>query len=498
MGIIVVGLGPGNGRHLTREAWDILTSAQVIYLRTSQHPTVAELPSTIQIRSFDHLYEKATSFEQVYSQIVDEVLAQGKSGDIVYAVPGHPYIGESTVIALVKAAQEQAIPVQIVAGLSFVEPTLTAVAVDALDGLQIFDAIDITQFLYPPFNPDTPVLLGQVYNRFLASELKMTLTAVYPDEHPVTLVHAAGTVQQQVEAIPLYAIDRSPLIDHLTSLYIPALPYKASLTALAETVAVLRSPEGCPWDQEQTPQSLRGDILEETGELLAALDNYDQPNICEELGDVFYHLVMQAQLGSETEDFKLTDVLAGIEAKLKRRHPHVWGDWSVANSAEVVRNWEMLKAQEKDRTTNSLLDGIPVALPALSRSQKIQKRVRKVGFDWPDIDGVYSKVLEEIVEIQKAQTLPERTAEIGDLFFVVANLANWLGVDAEVALREANLRFTRRFQEVEKQAADRQQAVSDMNFETLNQLWDSAKRTLAETESLVKLEATEISMDSEE
>lgn len=475
MGITIVGLGPGDGRFLTREAWDLLANAERVFLRTRRHPAVDDLPAHVSLVSFDELYDTADSFTAVYDQIVSQLLDHGRQQNIIYAVPGHPFIGESTVTRLVQEAEKVNVPIHIVAGLSFMEPALTAVQADGLDGLQLFDAIELTQYLYPPINPDFPALLGQVYSRFLANELKLLLNQIYPDDHPVALIHAAGSANETIEHIPLYAIDRSEKIAHLTSLFLPPLPLVSSLAALAETVAVLRSPNGCPWDQEQTPQSMRAGFLEEAAEVIEALDIGDQTELREELGDMLYHIVMQAQMASETGEFTLVDVIAGIEAKLKYRHPHVWGDWQVANSDEVLQNWEILKQSEKNRRPNSILDNVPGALPALARSQKIQKRVRKVGFDWPNISGVYEKLEEEILELKAAQTKSERVDELGDVIFVLANIANWLDVDAESALREANLKFTRRFQAVEQLAKKRGLDLTQLTFSALDALWQEVK-----------------------
>ncbi len=485
MGITIVGLGPGNGRFLTQEAWQLLSTAGRVYLRTQRHPAVTDLPDTVELVSFDRIYDTVDSFDEVYEQIVAELLRLGREADIVYAVPGHPFVGESTVTRLVAAANVERVPFRVVPGLSFVEPTLTAVNADALDGLQIFDAIELAGTLYPPLNPDQPALLGQVYSRLLAGELKLALTAVYPDQHPAQLIHAAGTDDEIVENIPLYAIDRSDHIGHLTSLYLPPLPAKSDLTALAETVAILRSPNGCPWDIEQTPQSMREGLLEEASEVLAALDADDSDNLREELGDLLYHIVMQAQMASEMGDFTLSDVVAGIETKLRRRHPHVWGDWEVENTAQVLKNWEQLKKEEKKQAAaerqspESLLDNIPLSLPALARSQKIQKKVRKVGFDWPEIEGVYDKLHEEIAEVKAAVTPEERADELGDLLFVTVNLASWLGVDAESALRGANLKFNRRFRQVEQIVAERGLAWEKLDLAALDKIWDEVKEDLS-------------------
>ena len=195
------------------------------------------------------------------------------------------------------------------------------------------------------------------------------------------------------------------------------------------------------------------------------------------MGDVLLHVTMQAQMAAEMGDFTLSDVIAGIYAKIIRRHPHVWGDINAEDSEAVVVNWEMIKAQEKEGKPQdeSVLSNIPAALPALARSQKIQKRVGKAGFDWDNIEGVYDKLQEEIAEVRAATTADEIVAEIGDVLFTVVNLAKWLKVDAEIALREANLRFSRRFREVERLAQSRQLILKEQTEQILLDLWFEAK-----------------------
>jgi tetrapyrrole methylase family protein/MazG family protein len=480
-GVTIVGLGPGDGRLLTQEAWQLLREAGEVYLRTNRHPAVADLPAHLARHSFDHVYDSAAEFAAVYAEIAATIVQLGRRPQgVIYAVPGHPHIAEATVTAITEGAAAAGIPVRIVPGLSFVEPTLTALGLDGLNGLQLYDAITVAGYNHPPVNPDAPLLLGQVYSRLLAGELKLALTAIYPDEHPVTLVHAAGTTGELLEHLPLFELDRSSHIDHLTTLFVPPLPILASLEALAEAVAVLRGPNGCPWDQEQTPQSLRAGFLEEATEVLDALDRDDVDNLREELGDLLWHIVMQIQIAREEELFRLSDVVAGIYAKIRRRHPHVWGDWEVEHSAQVIANWEAIKAREKEETgvqPASLLDNIPASLPALARSQKIQQRVRKVGFDWPALDGVIAKLHEEIGELAEASTSVAQNAEMGDLLFAAVNWARWLGIDAEAALREANQRFDRRFRQLEALAAERGIALdaAPVDIDVLEALWQEVK-----------------------
>ena len=480
--ITIIGLGPGDANLITRQGWRILEQAEVVYLRTGEHPATADLPAGARRRTFDHVYKEAHDFTAVYAQIASELLeAAGRGQDVIYAVPGDPTVGEASVTAIMEGATREGVRVRviIVPGVSFVEPTLAALGQDALDGLQLFDAITIAGYNHPPVNPDHPLLLGQVYNRLLANELKLTLMAVYPDDHQVTLVHGAGTSKQHLETIPLYEIDRSRHIAHMTSLYVPPLPLPSSLQALAEDAAMLRSPQGCPWDREQTPQSLRAPFLEEVSEVLEALDAGDPESLQEEMGDVLFHIVLQAQMAREEELFRLSDVIAGIYAKIRRRHPHVWGDWEVAGSDEVVANWEKIKAREKGRkSAESLLEGIPATLPALARSQKIQERVRRVGFDWPAIEGVVAKMQEEIEELLQADSPERQSDEIGDLLFAVVNWARWLGLDAESALREANARFVRRFQLVEQLVRERDLDLTEADLDLLERLWQEAKGLL--------------------
>lgn len=477
MTITIVGLGPGDSRYLTREAWHVLQTADMLYIRTAHHPVIPEL--TMDWHSFDNLYETADNYETVYQMITDKIIALGSVGDVVYAVPGDPHMGETAVLAIKHAATIAGVSVHVVSGISFLEPTLAALQLDGFDGLQLFDAMVVAQQLHPPVSPDTPLLLGQVYNQLLAGEIKLTLLAMYPPEHMVQLVHGAGTDEAIVESLPLYQIDRSQQLHNLSSLYVPPSEMISSLANFAETVAVLRSPHGCPWDRKQTPQTMRSGLLEETAEVIDALDRDDTVNLQEELGDLLLHIVMQAQMASEADDFTLTDVIAGIESKIRRRHPHVWGDVYTEDASMVAQTWEEIKAIEKREqgksTAVSILDSIPLSLSSLARSSKIQNKVRKVGFEWPDITGVWDKLAEEIVELKEAKTPADIESEWGDVLFVLVKLATWLNVDAETAARGANRKFIRRFQAVEQLMCEQNMTFDDVDLEYMEKLWQKVK-----------------------
>ena len=479
--ITIVGLGPGNPAHLTLEAQQVLERASELYLRTNRHPTVPSLPAHLTLHSFDFLYERAADFAEVYEGIVERVLALGQRPEgVVYAVPGHPLVGEATVQRILEKARIRGIEVRIVAGLSFVEPVLTALGLDALDGLQIVDALDLAVRHHPPLNPDLPALVGQLYGRDVASAVKLTLMNGYPAEHPVTLVRGAGTDEEWTRTLPLYELDRVDDVDHLTTLYLPPLPVVSGMESFQDTIARLRAPGGCPWDRKQTHRSLRPNLLEETYEVLTAIDRDDMPALCEELGDLLLQIALHAQIAVEEGEFSLADVVAGIDAKIKRRHPHVFGDVRVNGVADVMHNWEEIKREERaergENEEHSMLDGVPTTLPALARAQSLQRRAARMGFDWEDVEGVWDKVAEEIAELRAATDAQARESELGDVLFAVTNLARWLGVDAESALRAACDRFTRRFAAMEKQCQERGLDLGRLSLAEWDVLWEEARR----------------------
>lgn len=478
-GVVLLGLGPGEARLLTHEAWEWLRSIQELYVRTDQHPVVQELPAGVHVHSFDWLYRQGQSFDAVYTAIVEKVieLAHRPQG-VTYAVPGHPLVAEATGPEILRRAQAEGLPIRVIEGLSFLEPTFTALGLDPFPRLVLLDALELGTWHVPSFPPDAPVLIAQIYDRMSASEVKLTLNAFYPDEHPVTLVHAAGTKQQQIEHLRLYEIDRSPHLGLMSALYVPPLGEATSMEAFLEIVAHLRAPDGCPWDRQQTHKSLRSHLLEEAYEVLAAIDADDPQALQEELGDLLLQVALHAQIASEEGEFNFTDVVRGIHHKIVRRHPHVFGTLKVEGVEGVLRNWERLKQAEREangQEERSLLAGVPLALPALTQAQELQDRAARVGFDWPEIAPVWEKVREELQEVLTAPDERAREKELGDLLFAVVNLARWYKVDAESALRATNQRFRQRFAHIEQRAREMGRVLGEMTLAEMDALWEEAK-----------------------
>ena len=478
--IRILGLGPGDPRHLTREAWSVLQEASEVHLRTRQHPTTDGFPEHLRVFSFDDYYENGLSFPEIYQRIVERVMELGRRPEgVLYGVPGDPWVAEATTPAIIERAQSQGIPYRVISGLSFLEPVFAVLQTDPLPQTTVVDALEVADLHHPPFPPDVPALVAQVYSPQVASHLKLTLNVVYPDHHPVLLIHGAGTLDQRVEDIHLYQMDRSQNIGNLTCLYLPPLPGGTSLESFQEVIAHLRAPDGCPWDREQTHQSLRPHLLEEAYEVLAALDQQDPEAMQEEFGDLLLQIVLHAQIGAEFGEFTMADILQSVNTKIVSRHPHVFQDLDLDQPEQVTQNWERIKAQErveKGDALGGLLQGIAPALPALSQAQTIQKRVKRVGFDWPDKKGVVNKIQEELQELDQAQSIQERVHELGDVIFSLVNLARWYQVDAESALREANQRFQERFHRLEGWVNAEKRQLEDLSVEELNELWEKAKQ----------------------
>ena len=338
--------------------------------------------------------------------------------------------------------------------------------------LILLEAQTLTSAHVPPYPPDMPVLFTNVSASEIALQLKNVLLTTYPAEHGFIVVVGGKTKEERLREI------RGDESGTEVCWYVPALGEGTSFESFAEIVAHLRAPDGCPWDKEQTHESLRKHLLEESYEAIAAIDSGDFASMREEFGDLLLQAVLQSQIANDEGQFNINQVIQGIHSKIVRRHPHVFGDLKLEGVDGVLANWEKLKEQErgKKKEEKGMLDGVPLALPALSQAQEYQDRAARVGFDWPEIEGVLDKVKEEIEEIKSAETDFELASEIGDLFFALVNVARWKKVDSESVLRGTNAKFKKRFAYVEEGAKRQGRNLSDLTLEDMEALWNEAKK----------------------
>jgi tetrapyrrole methylase family protein/MazG family protein len=339
--------------------------------------------------------------------------------------------------------------------------------------LTVVDAHHLSHRYHPTFPPSTPALIFNLNSQEIAAKVKLVLLTVYSPEHQVKLIQSAG----KSEEFALNQFDHNKRLAEGSSLYVPPLGANTSFEEFQELIAHLRAPDGCPWDREQTHLSLRRNLIEETYEVVDALDGEDPKEMEEEFGDLMLQMVLQAQIANEAGEFRMADVLNGIITKLIARHPHVFGDMELSDANSVIANWEHIKSEERKAKgeNRGILDGVAAALPALSQAEQYQSRVARVGFEWREIEGVLDKVAEEVQELREAKDDSEREAEYGDLLFVLVNLARWLKLDPEAALRAANGRFKRRFAYVEVGAKAQGRELKDMTLEEMDALWEEGK-----------------------
>jgi tetrapyrrole methylase family protein/MazG family protein len=331
---------------------------------------------------------------------------------------------------------------------------------------------------HPKHSPNHALLVyGIEYSSELLS-LKEVMLQVYPGDHLVSSVQVNGEDVVSIEEIHLDQLGILENPGRETWLFIPPLDQATSFQEFQEIIAYLRAPNGCPWDREQTHLSLRNNLLEETYETLEAIDREDMDGMKEEFGDLLLQIVLHAQIASENDEFRMEDVITGIYRKIIRRHPHVFGDSEVQGVKGVLQNWEKLKEKERaDKGTleKGLLDGVPIVLPSLTQAQELQDRAARVGFDWPTIEPVWAKVMEELEEVRQAKTPLEVEKELGDLLFAVVNLIRWYKVDSESALRGTNQKFRRRFKHIEKSARQNGQDLHAMTLDEMDGYWNEAK-----------------------
>jgi tetrapyrrole methylase family protein/MazG family protein len=479
--VTIVGLGFGNEDSLSIGTWKILQSGDPIYLRTQNHPTTSWMKKQgIAFASFDYVYEKHDQFEPVYREIANELFRLAdEHNHIIYAVPGHPMVAEQTVQLLLEDAQSRNTEIDVQGGGSFLDIAFARLGVDPVEGFQLLDGTNLTDS--HGVVPSQHILIGQVYSSFVASDVKLTLMQVFPDDYEVMIADSLGVIgQEKIIKVPLYELDHQDCFTNLTSVYVPPATedsiYYRQFSYLVDIMRKLRSPEGCPWDQKQTHESLRPYLIEEAYEFIDAVNQQDDRAMVEELGDVLLQVIFHAVVAEDRYGFSLSEVIETLSKKLIRRHPHVFGTAHANTPDEVVQTWDEVKKSEGKGKKDSILDDIPKSYPAILTAYEQQKKAAKVGFDWEDVTGVFDKMKEELTELAEAPDAMEREKELGDVLFTMINIARFYKIDPEVALYQTTSKFDRRFRHVEQRAKASGQPLEKYGIDQLEVWWQEAKQ----------------------
>jgi len=483
--ITIVGLGSGTEDQLSLGIYKMLKHSKQLYLRTKVHPVVAFLEEEgISYQSFDYLYDSLSDYEKVYQEIANTLISLVLDGDsLVYAVSGHPMVAERSVQNLIKLGKEQGVEVDVLGGESFLDTFFARLHIDPIEGFLFLNGEGI---LYKDLDPSKHTVIAQVYDQWVASDLKLTLMELYPDDYKVLIASNLGMGEQEIiKEIPLYELDRHPEeFHHLSSLFIPKAQsgkiYEPTFSRLEEIIKILRSPDGCPWDRAQTHQSIRKNLIEETYELIETIDDLDLEHMIEELGDVLLQVMLHSQIASDDGYFGIHDVISQLNQKLIRRHPHVFGEEKAEQAEEAYLHWEQIKQQEKgNKKRESFLDGIPQDLPTIMKAYKLQKKAAKVGFDWEKREDVYLKIEEEIHELREAP-VEHQLDELGDVLFAIINLARFMDIDPEQALASTNRKFIRRFNYIEQKLKENEKPIEQASLAEMEEYWNEAKQKLEE------------------
>jgi tetrapyrrole methylase family protein / MazG family protein len=466
--ITITGLGPGAFDRVPEPVRTLLLDpGRTVIARTVHHPAAAELARQRDVVFCDDLYQEADAFDDVYTAIAARVVGASSTGPVAYVVPGSPMIGEFAVRKIRELAED----VEIIPAESFVDTVLDTVAYDPLDrGLQILNGHDLPD----PLILDKPTIIGHLDRSEILAEVLAAVGRVVPEETEVTVLSGLGALDGSVITDRIDVIDPG-FAGFRTSLFVDSPP--GGLVGAVHVMRRLR--DECPWDREQTHQSLVKNLVEEAFELIEAIGRLPEQGVDwvayagieDELGDVLLQVLFHEAIARQAGAFDIDGVAEVLRQKLVRRHPHVFGDVDASEAKVVKENWDRIKEEERGGRAASILDGVPDGLPALQRAVKIQNRAAKIGFDWDHAGQVVPKVREELEELEMATTgQGDVEWELGDLLFSVINLARHLGVEPELALRRSTSTFEQRFRRMEQDGP-----LDGLDLDELNRRWEKAK-----------------------
>jgi len=478
--ITVVSLGPGDPGLMTLQTADALRAAKRLVLRTEQHGVAAWLrEQNIPYTTLDALYDEYWDFDELHAAMAARLWQLAAEGPVTYAVMDATTDG--SVAALGKVKPEGASLIRL-AGVSMADAHLTALPERQLErnGLRVIPAMDCENAQH---DPRMALLITEIDSPVLAGTVKLWLTDLYDDEMPVTFIPSTVKSHRKAVQLPLMELDRQRTYDHTVAVYIPPAPMgerkRFCFADLVEILDILRGDNGCPWDREQTHESLRKYLIEEAYEAVGAIDEGDVDALADELGDVLLQVVFHANVGKSHGDFTISDVTSNICRKMIYRHAHIFGTDKCATAEEVSANWEKLKKAEKGLTSQaSVLADVSKGLPALMRAHKVQKKAANVGFDWDTAMEALPKVHEEAQEVKAELDAGRDPAEeLGDLLFSCVNVTRLCGLDAEELLKNATEKFILRFTAMENLIKCDGKSLEGLTLREMDVYWNQVKST---------------------
>jgi tetrapyrrole methylase family protein/MazG family protein len=451
--VVAVGLGPAGADHLLPVARTVLEASPYRYARTLRHPAIDDLIAAgLTFTAFDDVYDAAPDLEAAYAEITARLVdAAHAHGEVVYAVPGSPAVAERAV-ALLRA--DPTVEVELVAGVSFADLAWVRLGVDPMDGdARVVDGRDIDAAELAG-----RLLVAQCDNQFVFSDVKLALLEHLGPDTPVTVLQRLGLPDERITVVALEELDRGAVVaDHLTSVFVDAGAVRSAreLVRLLQLAKRLRDPGGCPWDAEQTHHSLTRYLLEESYEVVEAVENLPTAGYApleDELGDLLYQVVFHAVIAQETGAFTMADVARGIHDKLVRRHPHVFGDVVADETADVLKNWEQIKKEEKGAT--SIVAGITPGLPSLLYTHKLFRKAASVGLEIDDVDAALDRLDRALAALRTGTGRADGDveAQLAQVLAASVIVARAEGIDAESALRGWAADYRRRFEAAERDA----------------------------------------------
>ncbi len=476
--LTIVTLGTGGEAFLTRSAERALREAGALVLRTARHPMAAWLKQeNLPFDTVDDLYDSCEDFDQFNAAVAQRLAKRCETEAVCYAVSDAAF--DATVAAARQLFAEKSAPVSLLPGVSHASRCLALVDTP-VSSVRLYAA---AEFDRAPHSPGEALLLTELHSAACAGDCKLKLMSLLPEEMQLTFISGEeATGELTARTIPLYELDRQKHYDHLTAIYVPGMPLlsrsRFDMDDLTQVVTRLRAPDGCPWDREQTHESILPDLLEESYEYIQAVREEDIDHMYDELGDVLLQVAMQSEIAREHGEFDLLDVTSAICSKMIERHPHVFGQVKADTSEQVLENWEALKRQQRGITSHAdAMANVSTGLSPLLRASKVQKKAAKVGFDFANAEDALMKVFEEANEVKEnLQNGADPEEEIGDLFFSVVNVCRICGKNPDIALFSAVEKFISRFRGMEMQVKNAGKCVEDLTLSEMDVYWEAGKQ----------------------